>query len=409
VKRSTLAAIALTLVACAASATAAPQYWTQSFALSPATFKLPDNLPKEIQDRIPKAFNIKGTLRYRFAVSVGGRALRVQITNPFADRSLRIGAASVGLAAADFAAVPASLHRLSFGGQPGVTIPAGAPVLSDPVDLKVADLAELVVSLYLPQEVPGDPGGGAGLQHTDADAVMVAAPDDAKAITGRPFVSGVLVARPRATGVIVAFGDSITDGVRSQAAAPRGWVSALARRIASARGGLKRGVVTAGINGNRILSGGMGAAALARADSDVFAVPGLTHLIVLEGINDIGMSGDSPFAKGQPVVSPEALIAGLSQLAARAHARGVKIYAGTILPFGGAFYFAADKEQIRLAVNAWLRQSKEFDGIIDFDRAMRDVARPDALNPAYDSGDHLHPGDAGYQAMADAVPLDLFN
>jgi lysophospholipase L1-like esterase len=408
-RTSLLATIALALIAQAASAAPPARHWVQSFELSPAALKPPDNLPKEVLARFPPPFTVKGTLRYRFSVSIGGNALRVQLSNPYGDKPLRIGAASVALAASGLDAQPATLHRLNFGGQPAVEVPVGAPVLSDPVDLKVADRAELVVSVYLPDGIPGDTFGGNSMLQADDDAVMSPAPANAKAIAGRPVVSGVLVARDRPTGVIVALGDSITDGVRSSPTEPRGWVAALTRRMADQHGGLKLGIVTAGINGNRILSGGMGVAALARADSDVYAVPGVTHLIVLQGINDIGMSGDSPMATGQAVVAPTALITGLTQLAERAHARGIKVYAGTILPFRGAFYFADDKEQTRLAVNAWIRKTSVFDGVIDFEDAMKDPARPDALNPAYDSGDHLHPSDAGYRAMAQAVPLKLFN
>jgi lysophospholipase L1-like esterase len=404
-----IATFAFVLVACTASAASPAHHWVQSFELSPAALKPPENLPKEVLARFPPPFTVKGTLRYRFSVSISGNALRVQLSNPYGDKPLQIAAASVALAANGLEAQPATLRRLTFGGQPAVEVPTGAPVLSDPVDLKVAALAELVVSVYLPEGIPGETFGGKSMLQADDDAVMSPAPAHAKAIAGRPLVSGVLVARDRPTGVIVALGDSITDGVRSSPTEPRGWVAALARRLADQRGGLKLGVVTAGISGNRILSSGMGAAALARADSDVFAVPGITHLIVLEGINDIGTSGDPPFGKGPAVVVPGALINGLAQLAERAHARGIKVYAGTILPFRGAFYFAEEKEQTRLAVNAWIRQASVFDGVIDFDNALKDPARPDALNPAYDSGDHLHPGDAGYKAMAQAVPLKLLN
>jgi lysophospholipase L1-like esterase len=394
-RKSLIAALALALAAHAAVAASKAQHWVQSYELSPAAFKLPDNLPKEIQERFGPSFTVKGTLRYRFSISVGGNALRVQLSNPYGDKPLRIAAASVALAANGLDAQPATLRRLTFGGQPAVEIPTGAPAVSDPVDLKVASLAELVVSVYLPDGIPGESFGGKSMLQTDDDTVMSPAPANAKATAGRPIISGVLVATDRPTSVIVALGDSITDGVRSSPNAPE------------QRGGLKLGVVTAGISGNRILSSGMGTAALTRADSDVFAVPGVTHLIVLEGINDIGMSGDSPLGKG-PVVTPGALIAGLGQLVERAHARGIKVYAGTILPFRGAFYFSEEREQTRLAVNAWIRQSSVFDGVIDFENATRDPARADALNPAYDSGDHLHPSDAGYTAMAQAIPLRYF-
>lgn len=383
-------------------------YWAQSFELSPVDAKPPDDLLK----KYPGLANLpllKGTVRYRFALSMGGSALRVQLSNAANDKPLRIVAGSVALATGVMDALPESIRRLTFAGQPAVDIPVNASVLSDPIDLKVDALSELVVSLYMPEGYAFSPLGGGRMTWVDDDAVMSASMRDPRQTVGRPIVSGILVARDRPAKVIAAFGDSITDGERMKPAEPHGWADALARRLAQRRGGLALGVISAGIGGNRIVSPGWGPSALARLDRDVFAVPGVEYAIVLEGINDIGNSDKPPAPPDVSPLNADALIAGLAQIGARARARGLKVYVGTILPFRGAFYFSDDKEKIRLEVNAWIRGSSAFDGVIDFENAMKDPARPDALNPAYDSGDHLHPSEAGYKAMAEAIPLALFN
>jgi lysophospholipase L1-like esterase len=231
---------------------------------------------------------------------------------------------------------------------------------------------------------------------------------DPRRATSRPPISGVLVARDRPAPVIAALGDSITDGARTKPAEPRGWVGGLTRRLAQQRGGLTLGVISAGIGGNRVVSPGWGRSALARLDRDVLVVPGVEYVIVLEGINDIGNSDKAAAPQDTSPLNADALIAGLAQIAARAHARGLKAYVGTILPFRGAAYFSDDKEKIRLAVNGWILGSSAFDGVIDFADALKDPARSDALNPSFDSGDHLHPSNAGYKAMAEAIPLKLF-
>jgi lysophospholipase L1-like esterase len=210
------------------------------------------------------------------------------------------------------------------------------------------------------------------------------------------------VAAPSRTGSIVAFGDSITDGARSTVDMNARWPDVLARRLAAQRGNGTTAVVNAGISGNRVLGDGAGVSALARFDRDVLMQTGATHVIVMEGINDIGQARSNP--------SPTAadLIAGHKQLIERAHARGLKIIGATLTPFEGAAYFTAEGETKRQALNEWIRKSGAYDGVIDFDQVTRDPAMPSRLNPLYDSGDHLHPADAGYKAMGDAVDLALF-
>jgi lysophospholipase L1-like esterase len=219
------------------------------------------------------------------------------------------------------------------------------------------------------------------------------------------FLSRVDVTAPSQAGAIVTFGDSITDGYNSTPDTNNRWPDHLARRLMSAGGGI--GVLNLGIDGNRVLNEIAGPAALARFDRDVLAAPGVTHVFVLEGINDLGITG---LLKEGPLPTAAELIAGHRQLIARAHARGLRIFASTLLPYEATAipgYFSEDGEKVRQAFNEWMRTSKEYDGIIDFDAVMRDPSHPARMLPRYDSGDHLHPNDNGYQAMANAFDLAL--
>lgn len=393
--------------ASAAVAQSAP-VWEQSFEVSPATYTVVMTLPKGMPESYQAALRPtawRGTLRYRFALSQGGAQVRIRLSNELGSSPLRIGGASIAMAGEAMAAIPGSLRQLTFGGRTDVVIPAGAPVLSDPVDLAVPAMAELVVSAFVDGDYPGTPLSGTRMALLEGNAVADAPFAGAKAVFARPVVTGVLVATPRPLPVIVAFGDSITDGGRGNPALPHGWADALARRFVAAKKPVA--VVSAGIGGNRVLRDGWGPSALARADRDVFSVPGVSHVILLEGINDIGMAGQSMFGT-EPALDVADLISGYSQIAARAHARGLKIYVGTLTPMRGAMYFTEDKESQRLAVNDWIRKTTLFDGVIDFEAAVRDPAASDRFNPRYDSGDHLHPNDAGYKAMGEAIDLATF-
>jgi lysophospholipase L1-like esterase len=232
----------------------------------------------------------------------------------------------------------------------------------------------------------------------------------------RAFLSGVEVQRDGA-GVIVAFGDSITDGIGSTAGANRRWPDLLAERLAARRRAQPFGVVNHGISGNRVLSDGAGESALARFDRDVLSVSGVTHVIVFEGVNDLGIAYgrfEGPMAAIRNLMPPgltateETMVAGYRQLIARAHARGLKIYGATIAPYQGAMYFSAEGEAVRQAVNKWMRESGEFDAVLDFDAAFRDPAQPAQMKEGFHSGDFLHGSDAGYKAVADSIDLRLF-
>ena len=307
--------------------------------------------------------------------------------------------------------VPGNIHPVSFGGDVSVRIPAGEEVLSDPVGMQVAALQELTVSIYLPGRT------GVATVHSDAQQVnwvSTAGYHAAEAAAGAFMIPDPVLVLPQrscvrssgAAGTLVAFGDSITDGVQSTVGGNDRWPSDLARRLDTVLGP-RLSVVDEGIGGNRVLTATRccGASAEARFARDALDQPGVRDVIVLEGINDIGVSMGPRHSDAG--LTPARVIAGYRDLIAQAHARGVRIFGATLLPFEGAGYYAGGGETIREAVNAWIRTSGAFDGVIDFDAVMRDPANPLRLNPAYDSGDHLHPNNAGYQAMADAINLDM--
>ena len=349
------------------------------------------------------------TLRQVVRVSVGGSRVRVVLSNAFGTAPIQIGAAHVALREKDSAVIASSTRPLTFGGSATGTILAGATLVSDPVDLAVAPVSDLVVDLFLPGALLVGPSpvathNGASQtnymsetgNHSGAAAIPVA-----RNITTWFLLARVEVVAPTATSTIVAFGDSITDGAASTTDTNSRWPDVLARRLA-ARKGNGVAVVNAGISGNRVLGDGAGVSALARFDRDVLMQTGVTHVIVLEGINDIGL------ARANPSPSAADLIAGHKQLIERARARGLRVYGATLTPFEGAPYYTPEGEAKRQALNEWIRTSKAYDGVIDFDRLTRDPAAPTKFLPAYDSGDHLHPGDAGYKAMGEGIDLALF-
>ena len=348
------------------------------------------------------------TVRDIIFTSAGGDLVRLQLTNAFGTSPLRVGRVTVAVAGPGAEVVPGTIHPVTFGGSASFRVPAGAQLFSDPVAMRVRPLQDLAVSIYLPGR------SGAATLHAYARQVnWVSGPGDHTAdqdggafITPIPswyYLSGLIVRSPGAHGTVVALGDSITDGAGSPADANARWPNDLARRL-DALGGPVLSVADAGIAGNRVLAGAWccGISAEARFWRDALDQPGVRDIIVLEGINDIGAS-----ARAGTVISAARIIAGYRQLIARAHARGVKIFGATLLPFKGAWYYTAAGEATREAVNAWIRASGAFDGVIDFDAAIRDPADPLMMNPAYDSGDHLHPNAAGYQAMADVIDLQM--
>ncbi|MFM9922540.1 GDSL-type esterase/lipase family protein [Variovorax sp. H27-G14] len=403
-------ALALTLAGMASTSTAAPPstHWSPSWMASTqplwhGDFVLPTGVPFQ--------FN-RQTVRQVARLSIGGTRLRVVISNEGGTAPLHIGAARVARHAQGSATVEGSDQPLRFGGQAQVTLPPGARWVSDPVDIALPALAEVAVSLYLPQ--PSQPAGF----HFDArqtayvaDGDLTASmrmPADATPLSTRVYLSGLIVETPEAPVTVVAFGDSLTDGNGATPGANTRWSDALAERLASRH----VAVLNAGISGGRLLKDGMGRAGLARAERDVFAQPGVRAMVVLLGTNDIGWPGGA-FAPAEPAVRAEQLVQGFRQLIAMAHAHNVRIMGATIPPTERALqgtplegHYSPEKDQVRQAVNRWIRESGAFDAMVDFDALLRDPAHPARLKAAMDSGDHLHPGDAGYKAMAAAIDLE---
>ena len=356
------------------------------------------------------------TLRMIARVSIGGSTVRVRLSNACGLRALEIGAAHVALRSEGAAIAPGSDRPLTFGGSPRASIPAGALIVSDPVELDVPPLCDLAVSFHLPGSVPETfmvTGHGNAHQTgyiSPAGEFTAAAELPVQQTTEAfLFLSCVEVLASDETGGIVALGDSLTDANTSTLDANVRWPDQLARRLVARSGGRPMAVMNQGIGGNRILHDGRGDCGLRRFDRDVLAQPGMTHAIVLLGINDIRNRLQRP----EEVVSAEEMIAGLQQLAVRAHAGGIKIFGGTLLTFENETFnpgfYTPEGEAKRQAVNAWIRSSDAFDAVIDFEAALRDPGHPTQMLPKWDVGDHLHPSDAGFLHMGDAIDLALFD
>lgn len=377
--------------------------WMPSWTASPQPtwsndFVLPLGLPATLHDQ---------TVRQTVRASVGGSRVRIVLSNEYGSQALQVGAAQIAPAGEAGKAV-------TFGGQQAVTVPASAVVMSDPIETRVAPLAHLSVSLYFPQTTPLTTIHWDGLQPAQiaaGNAVNASVLKADATVNSRLFLSAVLVDAAPGTRSVVAFGDSITDGAASTPGADQRWPDFLARRLASQN----VAVLNAGISGGRVLKNHMGMNALARFERDVLGQPGIATVVLLMGINDISWPGSTLEPK-EPATQTDALIAGYRQLIARARSRGVRIVGATLTPFEGALtmpgspianYYSPAKDAVRQRVNAWIRDSGEFDAVLDFDAVARDPQNPLRILPAYDSGDHLHLGDAGNKAVAESIDLKL--
>ncbi|HEY0887957.1 MAG TPA: SGNH/GDSL hydrolase family protein [Ramlibacter sp.] len=347
-------------------------------------------------------------MRQIVRLSLGGNTLRVKLSNRFGTAPLTVTAARVARSTVQSDIDAATDRALTFGGQTSVTIPAGAEVTSDAVAVAVAPLTNVAVSMYFagPVTIATIHPVARQTAYTIAGNQVSAASLAGASVD--PFaayyaLAAIETSSTEATSLVVAFGDSHTDGSGSTVDAAKRFPDQLDDRLKAA-GRARTGVVNAGIGGNRWLNDFAGPNGLGRFDRDVLDVPGVTHALILMGINDIGFSV-SP-APTQEVTADQ-ITAAIASAVSRARARGIKVILGTLLPYRGADYYSAAGESKRQAVNAWIRSSSGADAVVDFDLVMRSASDPAVLNPAYDSGDHLHPNDAGYAAMAGAVDLAL--
>jgi lysophospholipase L1-like esterase len=386
-------------------------HWVVTWGASPAP-----QLADEAQMRTAKLEFQNQTLREIVRTSIGGNTVRVRLSNAFGNDTVEIATAHIALRDKGAAIVAASDRPLTFGGRSSIAIPPNALVLSDPVKLDAPAAGDLAVSIFIREKTLG-----AGIHYSsqqtsyiaEGDQAGVASLDSPSNITSWVFLTAVEVLAPESASTVVAFGDSITDGARSTVDANHRWPDTLAARLLARHSRNQVAVLDAGIGGNRILHDAktnvrFGVSALARFDRDVLAQPGVKYVIILEGINDLGHAGSS--APASETVSADDLIEGMKQMIERAHEHGIKVFGATLTPFEGASpgYFTPEKEVKRKALNEFIRNGHAFDGVIDVEKAVRDPQNPDRMLAAYDGGDHLHPGDAGYKAMGDSIDLALF-
>jgi lysophospholipase L1-like esterase len=406
------AAIVMTVVFSSfVAAENASQHWVATWSTSNAA--VPD----------PATFKNQ-TIREIIHTSVGGQAVRIRLANTFGTQAVTFDSVYVGLQKSGASLVPRSNHAVTFGGSKSITIREGAEAFSDPISLAVGSEQNLAVSLFTSGSTGPATVHPVALQTnyiSDAGnfSSSEAASPFAKTAQSWYFLQSVeLLASVDIQGAIVALGDSITDGVSSRPDMYERWTDVLARRLLSKGSQSVMSVLNAGISGNRVLTNSpcWGVNALARLDRDVFSQTAVRAVILFEGTNDIGQP-DTPTAPLTPQVVPclsrtqisaDDLIAGFKQIIAQTHARELKIFGATILPYQGFGAWTTQGEAKRVAVNSWIKTSGSFDGVIDFASAIADPANSQRMNPKYDSGDHLHPGPAGHEAMGNAVDLALF-
>ena len=350
------------------------------------------------------------TLRQIVHISNGGDRLRVRFTNAYGSDPLTISDAHVAVSAGGSSIRDGSDHAVTFAGAATVRVAPGAEVYSDAVALSVEALSDVAISFYLPNQVMRAETYHAFADQNNfmvnGDQAGASTFTDPSGLTSWYFVDGLDVPAADGARAIVALGDSITDGAHSTIDANRRWPDVLAARLKKERGLEKVAVLNQGIGGNRVLNEGAGPSVLSRLDRDVLAQDGAKYVIVLESINDIGRF--AKFSGPEDDITAANLEFALGQVAEAAHQHGMKAYGATLTPYGGANYYSEKGEQVREAVNDWIRTSGTFDAVIDFDKITQDPANPRQFNPAYDCGDHLHPNDAGYEAMGEGVDLKLF-
>ena len=395
------------------SAAPAQAEWVASWTASP-------HAPLGTQGPFAAASYENVTVSQILRISEGGGKVRVRFSNRYGAAPLEIGAARIVQIDDQNREVAGTGRTLTFGGEPGAVIPRGAPFVSDEVALELPDLARLKVEIFLPTQT-----GPCTCHLTGVDELAVSPPGN---FVGKPFepvsraqyrafLSGVEVDSPDALGTIVAYGDSITDGVGATAGGNDRWPDILANRLQAA--GREWAIANAAISGNRVLSPGMGESALSRFDEDVLSLPNVKYIIVFEGVNDLGnrFGPPRPNAPGggaggltldQPQITVEQMIAGYKQLIARAHAKGIKVIGSPIGPYKGAAYWTEEGEAARRRINDWILNGGAFDGTVRLDTAFADPADPAQMRDGYHIGDHLHGSPAGLKAVGESIDLALF-
>jgi lysophospholipase L1-like esterase len=376
--------------------------WVGTWASAP----LLDAHAKHAEELVAPGAQPGVTLREIVHVSMGGETLRLRFSNLYGTSPLVIGAVEIAQTDKGSAIVAGTNKPLSFHGQPSVSIPPGALAVSDPVAFKLAPLSDLTVSFYLPN--PSGPItehqlGNATSFHAPGNVVSGPTLEAPTTLTSWEYLNGVDTLAPANAAAVITIGDSITDGAKSTLDTNHRWPDELARRLQGDPKYRNFSVLNEAISGNQILRDGAGPSALARFDRDVIAQSGAKYLLILEGINDIGRLHANPDS-----TTAAELIFALNQMIVRAHAHGIAVFGCTLTPYHGAGYSTENGEAIRKAVNDWIRTGGAFDGFVDLEAAVRDPNHPDTFLPAVDPGDHLHPNDAGYKAMGDAIDLKLF-
>jgi len=359
----------------------------------------PPYIPKSVADQ---------TVRMIVHTSIGGRSVRLELSNAFGKEILVIDEAHVAVRKSD-SSIEASTDRpVTFGGDKGITIRPGALIVSDPVDLDLKPMSDLAVSLYVVKSEGVPTSHVLGL-HTsyiaNGDVVAQQVLDSPTTATSYFWLRSVDVSTPKDNFAIVCLGDSITDGAATTVDHNSAWSALLAERLNKQKRGPAIAVLNEGINGNQVLRDGAGVSALARFDRDVLSLSGVRWIILLEGINDINIHGE---ITGPDALTAPDLIEGYRQIISRAHMHGIRVMGATLTPDEGIWTYAPVGEATRQAVNQWIRTAKEFDAIVDFDAAIQDKSAPTKLLPSFNSGDNIHPNDLGNQAMADSVPVNYF-
>lgn len=401
--RSVLVVVALVLCHPGVAA----DHWVASWGTAQQLMKPERAIPSA---QTPPARIERQTVRMVARPTIAGSQVRIALSNSFGHGPVRIDAAQLAPAGANGSILPGSGRPLTFGGRTWVVLPPGARISSDPVAFDVRAQSDLSVSLYVEADsgpTTSHPIGLRGAWMAPGNQVMAEKLEGATQFRSYLWLDGIDVnASPRAAAII-AFGDSITDGFSTTPDADTPWPSILARRLGAQRGMAARSVINMGISGNRVLREGAGSSGLARFDRDVLSRPGARWVLLLLGINDIGFSA-IPGLPASEKATAEDIIAGHQMLISRARLHGLSVIGATLTPFEGVNTYTAAGEQMRQQVNQWIRSSGSFDAVIDFDLATRDPDRPTRLRPEFDSGDHIHPNDAGNRAMAEAVDLKLF-